>query len=141
MISQKRETKDIILLFLSILLPLLVVLSAYAYTFGPDFFSILPGEELPIMLMQVSLYALPYLAFWAAKQRSYTLWLVQTAAIAAVWVWFLHVVEQSRIERTGVNIGAALIMLAAPLVTAPLSFIVFTLVRSSVKAPKDVKRR
>jgi hypothetical protein len=141
MIIQERGTKDVILFFLSLMLPLLVVLSAYAYKFGADFFSILPGEELPIMLLQVSLYALPYLAFWVAKQRSYTLWLIQTAAIAAVWVWFLNVVEQSRIERTGVNIGAAMIMLAAPLVTALLSFIVFSLVRSSVKDPKDVKRR
>ena len=130
MIVQHREIKDSILLILSLLLPFLIVFSAYAYTFGPSFFSVLPGEELPIMLLQVSLYALPYIVFWLARQRSYMLWLIQSIAISAVWIWFLHEVDQSRIESTGVNIGAALILLVAPLLTAVLSFLIFRLSRS-----------
>jgi hypothetical protein len=129
MIVPKRETKDRVLLLLSIILPSFVVMSAYAYTFGFSFVRTLPGEELPIVLFQIFLYALPYLAFWVARQRSYTLWLIQSAAISVVWVWFLQEVNQSRMERTGVNIGAGLILFIAPLLTAVLSFFVFRLVR------------
>lgn len=121
--------KDVILLILAFVIPLIVITVAYRYTFGHRFINIILGE-ITIVAAQVVIYAIPFFVFWISRCRSYLLWSIQTVLIISVWAWFLHEVDRSMAEGSGANIGAGLLLIVAPLITGTISFSLSRLLRS-----------
>jgi hypothetical protein len=103
--------------------PMVIIGYCYFILYGSAVITVI-REDFLGLAMQLGLYCGPYVIMYLAIGRSLWIWATQTILTAAVWAWFVSEVRGPQ-HPGDVSIGAGIIMLAAPFVSAAITSTIY----------------
>lgn len=115
------------------LLPTVIVVGFYTALFGPINTIAILRKEWIIIFIQVLIFSIPFTFLVFAGIGRAVVWIFSALFSVAFWGWFAIRVRQSAIEETGVDFGAALLMLSAPVIISFAGWLVDKLTRPPLR--------